>query len=56
MDPITRKFLTDVAAILVILVFTMVLFWRYPQPGILLAGGLALAVYVAADIVLLRKS
>ena len=55
LDQVDKKLLGDVLAILIILLFTTAAFWRYPVPGILLAGGLALTVFVAADVVLLRR-
>jgi hypothetical protein len=55
LDQIDKRLLSDILAVLIILLFTVVAFWRYPVPGILLAGGLALTVFVAADIVLFRR-
>ena len=55
LDQVDKKLLGDILAILVILLLTIGAFWRYPVPGILLAGGLALTVFVAADVVLLRR-
>ena len=55
LDQVDKKLLSDILAILIILLFTAAAFWRYPVPGILLAGGLALTVFVAADVVLLRR-
>lgn len=55
MDGITKKLLGDLASILVILLVTSFAFWRYSEPGVLLAGGLALTIFVAADVVLFRK-
>jgi hypothetical protein len=55
LDGITKKFVGDLASILVILLITSAAFWRYPVPGVLLAGGLALTIFVAADVVLFRK-
>ena len=52
----TRRFLGDVSSLLVILLVTVLAFWRYQFPGVLLAGGLAITLFVAADIVLLRRS
>ena len=54
-DQVDKRLLSDILAILVILVFTIAAFWRYPVPGVLLAGSLALTVFVAADIVLFRR-
>ena len=55
LDQVDRKLLGDILAILVILLVTTAAFWRYSVPGVLLAGGLALTVFVAADVVLLRR-
>jgi hypothetical protein len=55
LDQIDKRLLSDILAVLIILLFTVAAFWRYPVPGILLAGGLALTVFVAADIVLFRR-
>ena len=55
LDQVDKRLLSDILAILVILVFTIAAFWRYPVPGVLLAGSLALTVFVAADIVLFRR-
>jgi hypothetical protein len=55
LDQLDKKLLTDLLSILVILLFTIAAFWRYPVPGVLLAGSLALTVFVAADVVLLRR-
>jgi hypothetical protein len=55
LDQVDKKLLGDILAILIILLVTTAAFWRYPVPGILLAGGLALTVFVAADVVLLRR-
>jgi len=54
-DQVDMRLLSDILAVLVILVFTIAAFWRYPVPGVLLAGSLALTVFVAADIVLFRR-
>ena len=56
MDKPSRNLLGDIMSLLVILLVTVLGFWVYPFPGVLLAGGLAITVFVAADIVLLRKS
>jgi len=56
MDQPSRRLLGDLASLLAILLVTTFAFWRYPFPGVLLAGGLAITVFVAADIVLLRRS
>jgi hypothetical protein len=55
LDSNTKKFIGDLASILVILLITSAAFWRYQVPGVLLAGGLALTIFVAADVVLFRK-
>ena len=55
LDQIDKKLLSDILAILVILFFTIAAFWRYPVPGVLLAGSLAITVFVAADVVLFRR-
>ena len=55
LDQVDKRMLSDVLAILVILLFTIGAFWRYPVPGVLLAGSLALTVFVAADVVLFRR-
>ena len=55
LDQIDKKLLSDILAILVILLFTVAAFWRYPVPGVLLAGSLAITVFVAADVVLFRR-
>jgi hypothetical protein len=54
-DQVDKRLLSDILAVLVILLFTIAAFWRYPVPGVLLAGSLALTVFVAADIVLFRR-
>ena len=54
-DQVDMRLLSDILAVLVILVFTIAAFWRYPVPGVLLAGSLALTVFVAADVVLFRR-
>ena len=55
LDQIDKRLLSDILAVLVILLFTMGAFWRYPVPSVLLAGSLALTVFVAADVVLFRR-
>jgi hypothetical protein len=55
LDQNDKKLLSDILAILVILLFTIAAFWRYPVPGVLLAGSLAITVFVAADVVLFRR-
>ena len=55
LDQVDKRMLSDILAIMVILLFTVAAFWRYPVPGVLLAGSLALTVFVAADVVLFRR-
>lgn len=55
LDQLDKRLLTDILGILIILLFTVAAFWRYPVPGVLLAGSLALTVFVAADVVLFRR-
>jgi hypothetical protein len=55
LDQIDKRLVSDILAILIILLFTIAAFWRYPVPGVLLAGSLAITVFVAADVVLLRR-
>jgi hypothetical protein len=55
LDQADKRLLSDTLAILVILLFTVAAFWRYPVPGVLLAGSLAITVFVAADVVLFRR-
>lgn len=55
LDQVDRRLLSDILAVLVILLFTVAAFWRYPVPAVLLAGSLALTVFVAADVVLFRR-
>jgi hypothetical protein len=55
LDQVDKRLLSDILAILVILLFTIAAFWRYPVPGVLLAGSLAITVFVAADVVLFRR-
>jgi hypothetical protein len=55
LDQVDTRLLSDVLAILIILLFTVAAFWRYPIAGVLLAGSLALTVFVAADVVLFRR-
>ena len=56
MDQPSKRFLSDVGIVLFILLVSIALYWAYPFPGVLLAGGLAITVWVVADIVLFRKS
>ena len=55
LDLVDKRLLSDILAILIILLFTVAAFWRYPVAGVLLAGSLALTVFVAADVVLFRR-
>ena len=55
MDQADKRFITDVLGVLVILLVSILAFWLYGVSGVLLAGGLALTAWVAADIVLFRK-
>jgi hypothetical protein len=55
LDQVDKRLLSDILAVLIILLLTVAAFWRYPVPGVLLAGGLALTVFVAADVVLFRR-
>ena len=55
LDQVDKRLLSDILAVIVILLFTVAAFWRYPVPGVLLAGSLALTVFVAADVVLFRR-
>jgi MFS superfamily sulfate permease-like transporter len=55
LDQPGKRFITDVLGVLVLLLVSIFAYWVYSVPAILLAGGLALTVWVAADIVLFRK-
>ena len=55
LDQADKRLMSDILAILVILLFTIAAFWRYSVPGVLLAGSLAITVFVAADVVLFRR-
>ena len=55
LDQADKRLLSDILAVLVIMLFTIAAFWRYPVPGVLLAGSLAITVFVAADVVLFRR-
>jgi len=55
LDQVDKRLLSDILAILIILLFAIAAFWRYPVPGVLLAGSLAITVFVAADVVLFRR-
>lgn len=56
MDKPTRRLITDVLGLFVLLVICVLAFIVYSAPAILLAGGLALTVWVAADIIFFRKA
>jgi hypothetical protein len=56
LDKSTQRLITDVLGLFVILLFSVLAYLVYSSPGILLAGGLALTVWVAADIILFRKA
>ena len=56
MDKLDKTFLGDILMILFVLGFTIVAYARYPLAGILLAGSLALAVLVVANILLFRRT
>jgi len=56
LDQPSKRFVSDVGVVLFILLVSIALYWAYPLPGVLLAGGLAITVWVVADIVLFRKS
>ncbi len=55
MDPNDRRFVEDVVMMLVLLLFTVLLYTRFATPGVLFAGSLALTVLVAGIIVLSRR-
>ena len=55
LDPSDRRFLTDLLSILFILVATIALYSRLGAPAALVGGGLALTVFVAADVVLFGR-
>jgi small neutral amino acid transporter SnatA (MarC family) len=56
LDKSTRRLISDVLVLFLLLFFTILGYWVYSAPAILLAGGLALTVWVAADIILFRKA
>ncbi len=56
MDQPTKRFVSDILIMLVILLIVSYAYVLYGSSGILVAGGFAITVWVAADIVLLRKS
>jgi len=55
LDPTDRRLLTDLLSILAILIATVLLYWDLAAPAALIGGGLALTVFVAADVVLFRR-
>ncbi len=55
MDQLDKRFLQDILVTLAVLVFVVFLYSRFSVPGVLLAGSLALTVFVLADIVLSRR-
>ena len=55
LDPTDKNFLTDLSVILFILLVTVALYWDLGAPAALIGGGLALTVFVAADVVLFRR-
>ena len=56
MDKPTRRLITDVLGLFVLLLVCVIAYIVYSAPAILLAGGLALTAWVAADIILFRKA
>jgi hypothetical protein len=56
LDQPTKRLISDVLVMLLILLISVLAYVEYGASGILVAGGLAITVWVAADIVLLRKS
>jgi len=55
LDPTDKRLLTDLLSILAILIATVLLYWDLAAPAALIGGGLALTVFVAADVVLFRR-
>ncbi len=55
MDKLDKNLLRDVGVLLFILLLSIGLYLDYSYPGVLLGGGLALTVWVVADIILFRK-
>jgi hypothetical protein len=56
LDKPTKRLITDVLGLFILLLVSVLAYWVYSAPAILLAGGLALTVWVAADIILFRKA
>lgn len=55
MDQATKRFISDLLGVLVILAVGVLAFLYYGDAAILVADGLALTVWVAGDIILSRK-
>jgi hypothetical protein len=55
MDKPTKRIISDVLTLFLLLFFTILGYLVYSAPAVLLAGGLAITVWVAADIILFRK-
>jgi hypothetical protein len=55
MDKPTKRIISDVLTLFLLLFFTILGYLVYSAPSVLLAGGLAITVWVAADIILFRK-
>jgi hypothetical protein len=56
LDKPGKRFISDVLVLFLLLFFTVLGYLVYSAPAILLAGGLAITVWVAADIILFRKA
>jgi hypothetical protein len=55
LDKPTKRIIGDVLVLFLLLFFTVLGYLVYSAPAVLLAGGLAITVWVAADIILFRK-
>ena len=55
MDKLDKRFAGDILVTLAVLVFIVFLYYRFLVPGVLLAGSLALTVFVIGNIVLSRR-
>jgi len=55
LDKPTKRIISDVLVLFLLLFFTLLGYLVYSEPAVLLAGGLAITVWVAADIILFRK-
>ena len=55
MDQPTKRLVTDMLAVIILLAVGILAYLYYAAPAILAADGLALTVWVAADIILFRK-